>query len=145
MKAWIVVADSASARLYEALALGRPWRVVAELQNPAAHAKPEELVTDRYGRVEERGESPKDHETERLAKKLADILDRSAARGDYSRLVLSGPPQFLGLLKACLGKGALSHIVATVNKDFSHLRQDEIQERLEEHIHGHRNRQPNHR
>jgi len=52
-RTWIVLADAATARVYEPRADRRDWKLVAELTHPQARAKESELGRDKPGRVKQ--------------------------------------------------------------------------------------------
>ena len=50
-RTWIVLADAATAKVYEPQASRRDWKLIAELAHPESRAKESELGTDEPGRV----------------------------------------------------------------------------------------------
>ena len=143
MKTWIVLADAATARLYEAGGPRGKWTLVSELQHPESRAKAAELVTDKPGRVKqskgyrsamEPGTPPKKVEVEKFARQLAKALEDGRVRESYQRLVLVSPPGFMGILRAHLSDGVQKLVAALVEKDYLHLEEREAQERVEEQI-----------
>jgi hypothetical protein len=79
---WIVVADSARARIFKPVRQGRALEQVDELLHPASRSHERQLTTDRPGRsfdsegpgrhAMSESVSPKEHEAWKLSKKLAD-------------------------------------------------------------------------
>jgi hypothetical protein len=53
MRAWILLADAASARLYASA--GRPgdWTLLREFAHPESRMRPSELLSDKPGRVKQ--------------------------------------------------------------------------------------------
>jgi protein required for attachment to host cells len=142
-RTWIVLADAASARLFQAAALRGDWTLVAELQHPQSRARDSDLVTDRPGRVKqskgyrsamEPPTSPKKVEMKKFARQLAKALEDGLGKNAYERIILVAPPGFLGLLRGELSDRVRSRIAALVEKDYLHLDQRQARERLEEQL-----------
>ena len=142
-RTWIVLADDASARLYEASGPHGNWALVTELQHPESRAKDSELGTDKPGRVKQsKGyrsamEPPtprKKVEVKKFARQVAKALEDGLLKEAYERLILAAPPGFLGVLRGELSKGVRGRIAALVDKDYLHLGQRQAQERLEEQL-----------
>lgn len=139
-RTWIVLADAATARIYEPQAGRRDWKLIAELTHPESRAKESELGTDKPGRVKQSTgsraamEPPtprKEVEIEKFARQIAKALDDALVRKAYDRLVLAAPPEFVGVLRELLPKRVQECIEATVEKDYLHLDLPEARERLE--------------
>jgi protein required for attachment to host cells len=122
----VVVADAAHARFYAAPGLRRPWT----LQHTLA---PAESESETGGRMGERGDNPKDVKAVRFAKQLAQALDQAFAQGAYQLLVVVGPPRFLGLLRGALQRFS-SRQVREVERDYAHLRDDDVRRRVLEQL-----------
>jgi len=142
-RTWIVLADAASARLYEASGPRGNWALVAELQHPESRAHDSELGTDKPGRVKqskgyrsamEPPTPPKKVEVKKFARQLAKALQDGLSKGAYERLVLVAPSGFLGVLRSELGDRVHGRIGALVDKDYLHLDQREARERLDEQL-----------
>jgi len=142
-RTWIVLADAATARLYEQSGPHGNWALVAELQHPESRARDSELVTDKPGRVKqskgyrtamEYRTPPKKVEAKKFARQLAKTLDDGVVREAYGRLVLVAPPGFVGMLRDELSDRVRARIAALVEKDYLHLDQRKARERLEEQL-----------
>jgi len=142
-RTWVVLADAASAKLYESKAGEREWKLVTELSHPEGRAKESELVSDKPGRVQQSSggksamEPPtprKKVEVDRFAREVARKLDDAAAQGSYERLILVAAPAFLGALRKHLPDRVQKHVAATVEKDYLHLDPREVRERIGEQI-----------
>ena len=142
-RTWIVLADAATARLYEPQAGRRDWKVIAELTHPQSRAKESELGRDKPGRVKQSAgsraamEPPtprKKVEMEKFARQLAKALDDALVRKAYDRLVLVAPPEFLGILRATLPERVEARVAASVEKDYLHLDPPSVRERLEQQL-----------
>jgi len=140
-RTWIVLADAASAKVYEPQASRRDWKLIAELAHPESRAKESELGTDKPGRVRQSTtgsraamEPPtprKEVEIEKFAREIAKALDDALVRKAYDRLVLVAPPEFVGILRKLLSERVERCIATTVEKDYLHLDLPEARERLE--------------
>jgi len=140
-RTWIVLADAATAKVYEPQASRRDWKLIAELAHPESRAKESELGTDKPGRVRQSTtgsraamEPPtprKEVEIEKFAREIAKALDDALVRKAYDRLVLVAPPEFVGILRKLLSERVERCIATTVEKDYLHLDLPEARERLE--------------
>jgi protein required for attachment to host cells len=143
-RTWIVLADAASARLYEASGPRGSWALVAELQHPESRARDSQLGTDKPGRVKqskgylsamEPPTPPKKVEVKNFARQLAKALEDGLSKGTYERLILVAPSGFLGVLRSELSDRVHGRIAALVDKDYLHLDQREARDRLDEQLH----------
>jgi len=129
-KTWILVADSARARLFEAGRAG----ALSELgcyTNPEARAGTRGMTTDRPPTVNESLGSARHalepHTSRRekvsgnFARALRDVLDRGHVLQRFDRLVLVAPARFLGSLHAAFGKHLKACIGAEIRRNFTHL------------------------
>jgi protein required for attachment to host cells len=136
---WIVVADSGSARIFNAES---PTGALVEREdyaNPEARISERSLTSDRPGRtVDSSGrshayssdESPREAESRAFAKLLADRLSGARAKGELDRLVLVAAPEFLGKLRAALDKETRKRVDGELSADLGSLTPKEIHERL---------------
>src|SRR5262245_63474211 len=102
-RTWIVVADSARARIFSSDRPDRDWELVEALEHPEGRAHTPELVTEMPAL--ERGELPKDRETKVFARQLARRLEAALHGRQYQRLVLVAPPELMGALRRALSAG----------------------------------------
>jgi len=139
-RTWIVLADAATARIYEPRADRRGWRLVAERTHPESRAKESELRTDKPGRVKqsagyrvamEPSTPRKEVEAEKFAREIAKTLDEALLAKAYDRVVLVAAPAFLGLLREILPDRVQRHVADVVEKDYLHLDSREVHERLQ--------------
>jgi protein required for attachment to host cells len=133
-KLWILVGDASEARLFETQKLRKRWKLVREFFHPESRAKGNELLTDRLGRADERGELPKDLEASRFVIELADFLKRSQGQELFDQLFLVGPPKFLGMLRGRLSPPVLHRLRDALDKDYAKLKPRELQSRLYEQL-----------
>ena len=127
-RTWIVVADSARARIFSTSRPERGWELVQSLEHPEGRAHTPELVTEMPAL--ERGELPKERETKVFARQLARRLEASLHGRQFQRLVLVAPPELMGALRRALSPGVRAVVTEEITKDFSQLRQDDLEERI---------------
>ena len=144
-KAWVVVADSARARILGANK--RSGSDLAELEaryHPESRMKNGEIYADKPGRMQSMqgkfrtaaGQAPAHElEAERFARSLAEYLDKSHHQKKFDRLVLVASPNFLGNLRN-EADGQLQKAVANeINKDLSHLEKvEDIRKHLPDYL-----------
>jgi len=136
---WILVADSARARLFEADKAG----ALTELgcyTNAESRAGTRGLTTDRAPTVNESvgsarhsiepHTSPREKAAGLFARSLREVLDQGQHANRFARLVLVAPPRFLGALHTAFGKLLRDSVVAEVRRDFTQMSPGTIQARL---------------
>ena len=138
--AWIVVADSARARILSAANPSSALTPVAQLVSPAARLHDGDLTSDKAGRALD-GDGKGRHATSSaktakeqiaisFAKEVADQLEKGRTDNQYRRLVMVADPKFLGLLMKSLSDPAAKLVSLKIDKDLSKLSEEEIRERL---------------
>lgn len=137
---WILVADAARARVFEASGRSDPWQEVACFANPDGRAPGRHATTERAPRVNdsmgsarhaiEPHTSLRDKSAERFAHMLGEALEHGRNDQRYDHLVLVAPPRFLGTLHGVLDKQLTACVSGEVGHDFTELRSDEIRHRL---------------
>lgn len=132
----LLVADSGTARILRLSGrVGSEKLVeVALLELPAAHLLKQEMVSDKTGRVFDRGRGghgprstarhgaasdfdPHAAEYERFAKRIARRLDTERRSGECHELVIIAAPHFLGVLRPQLSRPTQKIVVREVAKD----------------------------
>ena len=136
---FIVVADSAAARLFRRESDADPLVPVETLHHEAARGRPE-APNDRlgHGSVDHRSggvsfeprTDPKRHEEERFAHRLAQLLEQAVMRGECRLVSLYAPARFLGELKAALGPAASKAQRLAVDLDLMSYGLDELERRI---------------
>lgn len=161
MSTWVVVADQARARFLalrdnsgayrgsEVHPSSRPapkgaLEEVVSLSNSAARLSDADLETDRPGSTTDRkgdamhayepANSVRDVEAKRFAREVVTELDQALQKGRMERFYLMAAPDFLGLLRAEMGKGLQDALVADQPKDFSARSPEEIRAALPERL-----------
>jgi protein required for attachment to host cells len=128
-RAWIVLADPASARLYETDGLHGSWKLVGELAHPEGRAAEWELGVDTPGRGKQ-----SQRDLEKFSIELAKTLEHGLAKRAYEQLVLVVPSAFLGVLREKLSHRVLASIANVVERDYLHMDERKARERLEEQL-----------
>jgi protein required for attachment to host cells len=138
--AWIVVADSARARILSAVNPSSALRPVEQLVSPASRMHDRDLTSDKPGRAldgtgkgRHATSSPKTAKEQiaiNFAREVADHLEKGRIDNQYERLVLVADPKFLGLLMKSLSDPAAKLVSLKIDKDLSKLSEEEIREHL---------------
>lgn len=127
MATWILVAHAAGARLY---GNHRGTLTLLETIDHPAGLKPGDALVDRPGRVSlgaagrtsfDAHTDPREAETERFGRMLADHLDAPAGREEFRNLVVVAPPKLLGAIRASLGKNVERRVTGWIPKDWCNL------------------------
>lgn len=137
----ILVCDAASARLFETRSGNPSWKPVELATHEESRSKASELVSNHSGSRSSEGRSvhhnalapgtsPKDVEKDRFAHSLATTLNRALRAGRFRKWVLVAEPHFVGLVKKELTGELEKHLLATVEKDLTHLDDRALVEQL---------------
>jgi protein required for attachment to host cells len=140
-KVWILVCDSARARLFEIQDGDLAWHSVGTFDHPESRGKASELVSDHSGQRSSEGPSvhhnalapsasPKEVEKGHFGHSLAKMLDQAMRSKRFDRWVLVAPPHFLGILRNELSRELQKQLLTTVDKDLNHLDVHALAERL---------------
>ena len=137
---WILVADSARARLFEATSPDDPLNELACFANPDGRSPDRSFTTDRPPSVNERvgaaRHSIEPHTTvreksaQRFSRSLNNALERARNDHRYGRLVLVAPPRFLGALHGSLSKPLRDCVVAELKRNLTALPAADIRSHL---------------
>ena len=138
---WILVCDSARGRLFETRGNDPAWNLLEVLGHAESRSKTSELVSDHSGQSSSQGpsvhhnalapsSSPKEVEKGHFGHTLATMLDRAMRSKRFDGWVLVAPPQFLGMMKKELTPELQKHLMASVDKDLTHIDAKELAERL---------------
>ena len=139
-KTWVVVADSSRARFFEQSPPLGALHDLEEFEYPRGRMKGNELLADSPGRAfDSKGAgrhamgSPTDvrrHEAEVFATELADRIETARTRNKFGSLIISAPPEFLGLLRDKLSAPTRELVKRTINKDLVKLKAEEIHDHV---------------
>ena len=142
--AWILVADSARARVFSVDSAIGPLEPIEQLVHPESRLHDRDMKSDRPGRVfDSHGEgrhstgkavSPKEQEALRFAGEIASYLERGRVNGGFRRLVIVADPRFLGSLRATLAPEVKKLVTLEVNKDLSKEKDSDIRRALPDRI-----------
>ncbi len=140
-KTWIVVAESARARIFSQHKPRGPVEELQDLVHPASALHSRELTSDRQGRTFDRSrqgarhamepnKGPQEVEAEVFAREIAALLEAARRRGGLDNVVLIAPPQFLGLLTGCLDEQTQKLISRRIHKNLVRHSVDDISAQL---------------
>ena len=140
---WALVADGEKALFLRNE--GDPEHVNLQTQRVETQELHEnsEIYSDKPGRMYDGGPDQrssmepvdwKQIERARFADEMAGILERMVRRKDFERIIIAAPPQVLGELRPKLHKTVEACIVAEVNKDFTNMPLDKMEQKLVQHL-----------
>ena len=137
---WILVADSARARLFAATGESGTLETLSESVCAEARQRTLDRGTDRPGRVQESANTahhamepptdPKVNEIKHFVKGIAQQLNEDVAAGKFARLIIAAPPQVLGYYRDHLSGAVKDKVLAEIPKSFAQLKSHEILGRL---------------
>jgi protein required for attachment to host cells len=143
---WVLVADAHQARIFAVADAGLPPKLVHTIR-----ATPEGLASDQRGDLPDVAELPKrasshhgalrstgkpaDEAEHRFARELVHKLERGLAENAFRHLVLVTPPKLLGILREALTRGLADRLRASEHKDYEHLTDRELEERVRPLVH----------
>ena len=143
-KAYVLVADSAIARIFEA---ATPLGALSELEvltHPESRLHERDLVSDLPGRSfdsmgagrhgMEVSVRPKQQEALDFAGEVAHRLEEAHARHHFTHLLLVAAPEFLGLLRGKLSAQVRDRVTHEVAKNLAKHSAEEIRRALPERL-----------
>ena len=135
-----MVADSARVRFFSAGSATAPLVPFHQLVHPEARLHDKDMKSDRPGRAfDSYGEgrhatgtsvSPKEQESIRFAKTIADYLEQGRVGDRYESLVLVADPRFLGHIRDAIPSEVAKLVSLEVDKDLSMEKDAEIRSHL---------------
>lgn len=124
---WILVAESARARIFAVSKIGKKLREITDLTHPESRQHARELSSDLPGRAfdshgqgrhsMEQATDLKEQEAHSFAVEIARHLDRNRLDGQFDALVLIAPPKFLGRVRAELSKATREAVIGELHKN----------------------------
>lgn len=142
--AWIVVADSARARIFSVASASAPLNPMEQLVHPEARLHDKDMKSDRPGRAfDSHGAgrhatgtpvSPKEQESIRFAKTIAEHLDQGRINNRFKRLALVADPRFLGHIRKSISDEVEKLVTLEIDKDLSKAEDGDIREHLPERL-----------
>jgi len=137
---WILVADGARARLFEAASPDDGLNELACFANPGGRSHGRNFTTARPPTVDESVGAARhsiephttlrEKTTDRFARTLKDELERARNDHRYAQLVIVAPPRFLGALHGTFPKPLRDCVVAEVKRNLTALRTSDIRAHL---------------
>lgn len=137
---WVLVADSARARIFNWSDAEGPLEELHDLINPEGRLKEAELAAARPGvafssKGHQSGHpmqapSLTDTAADQFARALADALKGGLDQHDCERLVIVAPPAFLGLVRSHLDRRTEKAVVASIDRDLTREPANAILSRL---------------
>jgi protein required for attachment to host cells len=143
MNIWILVANAASATLYETPSIYKgPLTIRKNFSHSESRQKDEDLISDSFGNYHEKNlpasaferERPKKIAAEKFTKELASVIKKAAAMHKFDRLIIAAEPHFYGLLNKNLHN--VSGIIH-LDKEYVGLSEKELLKQLSEHCRVH--------
>lgn len=138
---WIVVAESARARIFSRRKRYSPLEEVEDRVHPESRLHRDELIADRPGQVQESatpGENaneeptdPKTAEARAFARELAEHLRSARVAGDFDRLMIAADPRFLGELRKRMDADTRECVEVTVDKNLTRHGPEKIERQLD--------------
>ena len=123
---WILVADSAQARLFSRIAPRAELIEEEDWVHPESRLHGRDLERDAPGQVfsshghdrsgTQDTETPHRKEAERFAGELAEVLEHARTQNRFDRLTLVAEPRFLGLLRDHLTRETADKVVGSLDR-----------------------------
>ena len=139
-KTMVVVADSASARIFTAESLQSPLNEIEVMAHPEARLHDRDITSDLPGKGSGADSSgghaygskvdPKQHELNVFSKEVATYLDDARKANKLSRLLIVAAPAFLGELRSHLSTETNDKVVFELNKNLTKSSAEEISKYL---------------
>ena len=140
MSTWLLVANGSEARLFETEARPKTLKLLQSFEHQESREKGADLNTDRAGMY--RGDTatgrgtiqgsmaettdPKEHEMQRFALKLVDVLEQGRTANHFDNLIIASSPKFHGILNQKMN-GQLEKLVDRhINKDLTSFSEVEL-------------------
>jgi protein required for attachment to host cells len=141
---WVVVADSAAARLFRASSPTGPLEEFESYAHAEGRAHARDLVSDEPGRsydsigvgrhaMEQRVAS-REQEQDGFAKMTAERVRSARSKGEVTRVFLVAPPEFLGHLRSSLDGETKRLVEGEFGLNVVRMRPADIRSRLPERL-----------
>lgn len=137
---WVVVADGARARIFEAHHHAPGLRPVLPYELTTMRLRDSERWSDRAGASRERASpvvhskaaptEPTEHEHELLAREVAEVLAHARVARRVDSIVLVAAPRFLGRLRQALDPQTRALVTLEDDRDLSRLPEHELERRI---------------
>lgn len=143
-RTWVVVCDSANARLFNLVAPAAALEEIAVFSHPESRLKNQDLDSDRGGRsFDSRGkgrhamEQHTDSHTREALEFAAEVvrhLETGRERGAFERLAIVAPPEFLGELRKEMRRPLRDLVEIEIAKDLVRHSVEDIRQALADHL-----------
>ncbi|MDR9437087.1 MAG: host attachment protein [Thiohalophilus sp.] len=136
---WVLVANASEARLFNLIK--SDLERVKSFSHDESRMKGEDLASDRPGAyqsdVNREGHgsyaeptNPKEHEKDRFARELADILNKARSENQFNELVIVASPHFHGLINQHLDDESSKKVSHHIEKDYTQVEDGDMLEIL---------------
>jgi protein required for attachment to host cells len=139
-RTWILVADSARARVVAWVGHDEPLHQVEGFDMRFHHEQAHDMMSERPGRTHETHGAtrhaieprmdPVRQAEHRFAESVARALDDRLARKEFDRFVLVAGPTMLGDLRPAFSTALHSVIHGTIDKNLTHLTNTQLKDHL---------------
>lgn len=124
-KIWILVADSAHARILSATARTAMPTEITRMEHAESRLKESELTSDQPGRSHEpldqghgmQETKAREQEEKAFAAEIIKTLDKARQSGQFDSLILVASPHFLGVLRQRLTGPLEKSVIQSVDKN----------------------------
>ena len=144
VRTWVLIADAARARVFEASGKGRGLAAVQDMTLVAALAPSRDLGTDRPGRSFEsvgstrhamEGTSDLHREQKRqFARRIAEAVEKRCAAKSFERLVVVAPAATMGDLRSLLTERVKATVTAEVVADLTNTPTSDLPAHLADYV-----------
>lgn len=141
-KYWIVIADSAHAKIFAMQKLDGELTFISKVEHDSSRQKDSDLVASKSGEHQssslgggsyEQKTDPKDIEANSFAVSLVKSLN-GALKHDFAELILIAPATFIHHIRKHLSKELANSIKLEIAKDYSNMTTEQIQQNLSSHL-----------
>ncbi|MDH5181326.1 MAG: host attachment protein [Gammaproteobacteria bacterium] len=138
-KLWVVVADSARARILSAENRTAPLVEIKSLEHPEGRMHAVDLTSDLPGRDSDRSgmgrhavgtTDPKQYEAENFAREITTFLEDARNQNRFFQLVIIAAPSFLGILRNLMSTPLARLVASELDKNLTQLDVTVIRENL---------------
>ena len=140
---WILVADSARARIFTADTPSSPLEEIEGFSHAEGRLHDRDLTTDLPGRIKsagggghafEQATDPKQHEADNFALSVAQYLEDAHNVHRFEQLLIVAAPAFLGLLRNHLQVPIKKLVCFELDKDITTLSAAHVRQYLPEYL-----------
>lgn len=137
---WILVADSARARIFTADTPSSPLEEIEDIAHTEGRLYDREITSDLPGRMRHAGgigghaydpsSDPKEHEASNFSHSIAQHLETARSENKFDQLVIIAEPSFLGMLRNNLSEQVKKVVCLELDKEITTQSATEIREYL---------------